>query len=214
MRIKVCGLKQPENIKAVAALKPDYMGFICYDRTPRYIDTLSVDVLATIPGSIHKTGVFVNEIAEAISSLIDQYGFDTIQLHGDESPEFAAAFKGRVTVIKAFGVDNDFDFSKLNAYAGHVDYFMFDTKTSIYGGSGKTFNWNILNKYTLDTPFFLSGGISLDNIEEVKNITHSQFCAVDLNSRFEDEPGLKNIQKLEKAFDIIKKHTITDEIRS
>jgi phosphoribosylanthranilate isomerase len=214
MKIKVCGLKQPENIKAVAALKPDYMGFICYGPSPRYIDTLSSEVLQAIPGNIHKTGVFVNETTEAISSLIDQYGFDTIQLHGDESPEFAAAFKGRVTVIKAFGVDNDFDFSKLTAYVNKVDYLMFDTKTTIYGGSGKVFNWDILNKYTLDTPFFLSGGISLDNIEEVKNITHPQFYAVDLNSRFEDEPGLKNIQKLEKAFDIIKKHTITDEIRS
>jgi phosphoribosylanthranilate isomerase len=214
MKIKVCGLKHPENIKVVAALKPDYMGFICYDRTPRYIDTLSTDALATIPASIHKTGVFVNETAETINVLIDRYGFDTIQLHGDESPEFAAAFKGRVAVIKAFGVDNDFDFGKLNAYAGYVDYFMFDTKTSIYGGSGKVFNWEILNNYTLDTPFFLSGGISLDNIEEVKNITHPQLYAVDLNSRFEDEPGLKNIPKLEKAFDIIKKQTITNEIRS
>ncbi|MEZ2339325.1 phosphoribosylanthranilate isomerase [Mucilaginibacter sp. RCC_168] len=214
MRIKVCGLKQPENIKAVAALKPDYMGFICYGPSPRFISALSADALATIPASIHKTGVFVNETAETINALIERYGFDTIQLHGDESPEFADAFKGRVTVIKAFGIDNDFDFSKLIAYVNKVDYLMFDTKTTIYGGSGKVFNWNILNKYTLDTPFFLSGGISLDNIEEVKNITHPQFYAVDLNSRFEDEPGLKNIQKLEKAFDIIKKHTITDEIRS
>jgi len=214
MKIKVCGLKHPDNINAVTALQPDYMGFICYNRTPRYIDTLASEALKVIRASIHKTGVFVNETVEAISSLIDQYDFDTIQLHGDEGPEFAAAFKGRVTVIKAFGVDNDFDFSKLNAYAGHVDYFLFDTKTSIYGGSGKAFNWDILNKYTLNTPFFLSGGISPDNIEEVKNITHPQFHAVDLNSRFEDEPGLKNIHKLEKAFDIIKKHTITDEIRS
>lgn len=208
MKIKVCGLKYPDNIKAVAALNPDYMGFICYDRTPRYIDALSADVLATIPAFIHKTGVFVNETAETIDSLIDQYDFDTIQLHGDESPEFAAAFKGRVTVIKAFGVDNDFDFDKLNVYASHVDYFMFDTKTSIYGGSGKAFNWRILDKYTLNIPFFLSGGISPDNIEEVKNITHPQFYAVDLNSRFEDEPGLKNIPKLEKAFDIIKNRTL------
>jgi len=214
MKIKVCGLKQPENIKAVAALKPDYMGFICYGPSPRYIDTLSPEALQAIPGNIHKTGVFVNETAAAISSLIDQYDFDTIQLHGDESPEFADAFRSKVIVIKAFGVDNNFDFGKLTAYVNKVDYLMFDTKTTIYGGSGKAFNWNILNKYTLDTPFFLSGGISLDNIEEVRNITHPQFYAVDLNSRFEDEPGVKNIQKLEKAFDIIKKHTITDEIRS
>ena len=214
MKIKVCGLKQPENIKAVAALKPDYVGFICYGLSPRYIEGLAAEVSASIAEGIHKTGVFVNEEAETIHLLIDKYGFDTIQLHGNESPEFSDAFRSKVTVIKAFGVDNNFNFDQLQAYAGKVDYFMFDTKTSGYGGSGKTFDWSILNNYTLNIPFFLSGGISPDNISEVKNITHPQFYAVDLNSRFEDEPGLKNIQKLEKAFDIIKKHTITDEIRS
>lgn len=208
MKIKVCGLKHPENIQAVAALQPDYMGFICYRKSPRYIDVLPADALASIPASIHKTGVFVNENAEAINLLIDKYGFDIIQLHGDESPEFGKAFRNRVTVIKAFGVDNDFDFGQLDNYVNNVDYFMFDTKTSGYGGSGKAFNWNILNKYTLDIPFFLSGGISLDNIDEIKNIAHSQFYAVDLNSRFEIEPSLKNIEKLETAFDIIKKQDI------
>lgn len=214
MKVKVCGLKQPENIKAVADLKPDYMGFICYGRSPRYIDTLPADALAAIPPSIHKTGVFVNENTEMINLLINKYGFDTIQLHGDESPEFVAAFKGRVTVIKAFGVDQDFNFEQLQAYANKVDYLMFDTKTTIYGGSGKTFDWQVLDKYTLDIPFFLSGGISLDNLDEVKKISHPQFYAVDLNSRFETEPGLKNIEKLEQAFDIIKKTNITDEVRS
>ena len=214
MKIKVCGLREPENIKAIAALQPDYMGFICYDRSPRFIDALSVDTLATIPSTIHKTGVFVNETAEAINLLIDKYGFDTLQLHGDEGPEFCRTFKNRVTVIKAFGVDNDFDFGQLENYINNVDYFMFDTKTSGYGGSGKTFNWSMLNKYALDVPFFLSGGISLDNLDEVKKITHPRFFAVDLNSRFETEPGVKNMEKLEKAFDIIKKQNITDEIRS
>ncbi|WPU96186.1 phosphoribosylanthranilate isomerase [Mucilaginibacter sabulilitoris] len=214
MKIKVCGLKHPENIQAVAALQPDYMGFICYGKSPRYIDVLHADALASIPAFIHKTGVFVNEDAETINLLIDKYGFDTIQLHGDESPEFGKAFRNRVTVIKAFGVDNDFDFGKLDNYVNNVDYFMFDTKTSGYGGSGKVFDWDILNKYTLGIPFFLSGGISLDNINEIKNITHPQFYAVDLNSRFETEPGVKNIEKLETAFDIIKKQDIKNEIRS
>lgn len=214
MKIKVCGLKHPENIKAVSALKPDYMGFICYGASPRYIDALPADALVALPPAMHKTGVFVNETAETINLLIDRYGFDTIQLHGDESAEFSSTFREKVTIIKAFGVDNDFDFSLLENYANNVDYFMFDTKTSGYGGSGKTFDWGILNKYTLDIPFFLSGGISLDNLNEVKNITHPRFYAVDLNSRFETEPGAKSIEKLEKAFDIIKKQTITDEIRS
>jgi len=204
MKIKVCGLKQPENIKAIAALNPDYVGFICYGRSPRYIDALEAAVPASIAENIQKTGVFVNEEAATINLLIDKYGFDTIQLHGDESPEFGAAFRNRVTVIKAFGVDNDFNFDQLQAYANKVDYFMFDTKTSGYGGSGKTFDWGILNNYKLDIPFFLSGGISLDNINEVKNIIHPQFYAVDLNSRFETEPGVKDLEKLKNAFDIIR----------
>jgi phosphoribosylanthranilate isomerase len=205
MKIKVCGLKHPGNIKAVAVLNPDYVGFICYGRSPRYIDDLAASVPAEISKDIHKTGVFVNEDDETINLLIDKYGFDTIQLHGDESPEFSDAFRGKVTVIKAFGVDNDFNFDLLENYVGKVDYFMFDTKTSGYGGSGKTFDWSILNNYKLDIPFFLSGGISLDNIAEVKNITHPQFYAVDLNSRFETEPGLKDLEKLESAFDTIRK---------
>lgn len=198
-------MKHPENIEAVSALNPDYMGFICYGASPRYIDALPASALSAIPAAIHKTGVFVNETAETINLLIDKYGFDTIQLHGNESAEFSNAFRDRVTVIKAFGVDNDFDFGKLEAYVNNVDYFMFDTKTSGYGGSGKAFNWEILNKYALDVPFFLSGGISLDNLDAVKDIIHPQFYAVDLNSRFETEPGVKSVKKLEKAFDIIKK---------
>nr|MBB6148063.1 phosphoribosylanthranilate isomerase [Mucilaginibacter sp. SP1R1] len=208
MKIKVCGLKQPENIAAVAALGANYLGFICYGRSPRYIGALPVEVLAAIPASIHKTGVFVNETAQNINLLIDKYGFDTVQLHGDESPEFSNAFRNKVTVIKAFGVDNEFDFGQLENYANNVDYFMFDTKTSGYGGSGKTFNWDILNNYRLNVPFFLSGGISLDNLDEVKKISHPQFYAVDLNSRFETEPGIKNTDKLEQAFDIIKNKTL------
>ena len=156
--------------------------------------------------------IFVNETAETINALIDKYGFDTIQLHGNESPEFSDAFRSKVTVIKAFGVDNNFNFDQLQAYAGKVDYFMFDTKTAGYGGSGKTFDWSILNNYTLNIPFFLSGGISPDNIREVKNITHPQFYAVDLNSRFETEPGVKDLEKLKNAFDTIRKSNITNEI--
>jgi len=212
MKIKVCGLKDPENIKAVAALNPDYMGFIFYPKTQRYVAGLPAGAVSGLKP--YKTGVFVNESVKNISKQISAYRFDALQLHGDESPELCAQFKGRVTVIKAFGLNSDFDFEQLKNYAGSVDFFLFDTKTDIYGGSGKTFDWAILDKYTLDVPFFLSGGISLDNLEEVRSISHPQFYGVDLNSRFETEPGIKNIEKLEKAFDIIKKQNITDEIRS
>jgi phosphoribosylanthranilate isomerase len=214
MKIKVCGLKYPENIKAVTALQPDYVGFIFYGKTPRYMGGLPADVVQTIPAAIQKTGVFVNESAENINRLIAEYGFNAVQLHGDESPEFCAAFKGRVTVIKAFGLNEDFDFEQLKDYANNVDLFLFDTKTKKYGGSGETFDWSILDQYKLEVPFFLSGGVGLENMEEVKAITHPQFYGVDLNSKVEIEPGLKNIEKLEKVFEIIKKQNITDGIRS
>jgi len=213
MKIKVCGLKHPENIAQVAALSPDYMGFIFYDRTPRFVDDLPVEAISSIPSAIIKTAVFVNESIERITELVNEYGFNAIQLHGSENADFCSNFKGKVTVVKAFGLNADFDFKQLNAYAGKVDFFLFDTKTDLHGGSGKTFDWAILDNYQLDIPFFLSGGIDVDNLPEIKTITHPRFFGVDLNSRFETEPALKNITKLEKAFKVLKQFD-TNEIRS
>jgi phosphoribosylanthranilate isomerase len=213
MKIKVCGLRDKKNIKAVAALSPDFMGFIFYGLTPRFVGDMPVENLENIPSAIIKTGVFVNETTKNISAAIDKYKFDAIQLHGNEGPELCALFKERVKVIKAFGISEDFDFEQLYAYADHVDFFLFDTKTKIHGGSGESFDWSILDKYELDIPFFLSGGLSLDNLDEVKNISHPQFYGVDLNSRFETEPAMKDITKLEKAFALIKQID-TNEIRS
>jgi len=207
MKLKVCGLKYQDNIEAVSALSPDYMGFIFYGASPRFVDDLPVDALRNLPSTVIKTAVFVDESAETINSLVDKYGFDAIQLHGREDADFCDSFKGKVTVIKAFGINEDFDFGQLNQYIDKVDYFLFDTKTKIHGGSGETFNWHILDNYNLDIPFFLSGGLSLENLEEVKNINHPQFYGVDLNSRFEIAPGQKDIIKLEKALDIIKQTT-------
>lgn len=204
MKIKICGLKHPDNIKAIAGLAPDYMGFICYAPSPRYAAGLQAETLAALPENITKTAVFVNEDAETIAKLTDTYNFDAIQLHGNESAEFCYTFKDKVTIIKAFGLDQDFDFEQLNEFTGSVDYFLFDTKTDKHGGSGKTFDWAVLNNYKLDIPFFLSGGLSLENLEEVKTIKHPQFYGVDLNSRFEIEPGLKDMNKLEKAFELLR----------
>ncbi|MGZ3764502.1 MAG: phosphoribosylanthranilate isomerase [Mucilaginibacter sp.] len=204
MKIKICGLKHPENIKAVAAFAPDYIGFICYAPSPRYATELQIETLAALPAAIYKTAVFVNEDAEIIAKLTDTYNFDAIQLHGNEDPEFCNSLRNKVTVIKAFGVDKDFDFERLDKFAGKVDYFLFDTKTEKHGGSGLTFDWSLLNNYKLDVPFFLSGGLSLENLEEVRSINHPQFYGVDLNSRFEIEPGLKDIEKLKNAFDILR----------
>jgi phosphoribosylanthranilate isomerase len=211
MKIKVCGLKYPENIDAVSAFGPDYMGFIFYCKSPRCVEELKVNTLTEIPASIKKTAVFVDENSDILGALIDVYGFDAIQLHGNEGPDYCAKFKGKVEVIKAFGVNENFDFDQLDKFADHVDLFLFDTKSPTHGGSGQTFDWNILNDYKLNIPFFLSGGLSLENLDEIKNINHPQLYGVDLNSKFETEPGMKDITKLEKAFDIIKQ--TTNELR-
>ena len=204
MKIKICGLKHPDNIKSIMALAPDYVGFICYAPSPRYASDLQTETLDLLPESIYKTAVFVNEQPETISKLIDTYNFDAVQLHGNEDPEFCSVLKDKVTVIKAFGLDENFDFESLNEFADSVDYFLFDTKTDKHGGSGITFDWTLLDNYKLDIPFFLSGGLSLDNLETVRSINHPQFYGVDLNSKFEIEPGLKDITKLKKAFDILR----------
>jgi phosphoribosylanthranilate isomerase len=213
MKIKVCGLKEPGNVRELLSLKPDYIGFICYEKSPRFIGGLEADLLINLPASVIKTGVFVNENAGEISRLIDRYSFDAIQLHGAEQPDFCGLFKGKVTVIKAFGVDETVDFSTLEPYRDMVDFFLFDTKTTAHGGSGRTFDWDILADYKLEVPFFLSGGLSLDNLARVKEIDHTAFYGVDLNSRFETTPGMKDIDKLKQAFSIIKSNE-TYEIRS
>lgn len=201
MKIKVCGMRDPVNIDAVAALQPEYMGFIFYPQSPRYIGETEKSLIA---GNIIKTGVFVNETAERIGELICIHKFDAIQLHGDESPEFSEQFMDKVAVIKAFGINKDFDFGQLERYEVSVDYFMFDTKTEKHGGSGQAFDWSLLDQYKMDIPFFLSGGLSLENLAEVKKIKHPQFYGVDLNSKFEMEPGLKDINKLKKAFELLR----------
>lgn len=202
MKIKVCGLKEPANLKAVAALQPDYLGFICYDRSPRFINDLQAEALAGLKP--YKTGVFVNESLERVIEVIEKYNLDAAQLHGSEEPAYCDKLKDRVQILKAFGIDESFDFEQLRPYENHVNYFLFDTKTEQHGGSGKTFNWTVLNKYDLDIPFFLSGGLSLDNLEQVVGINHPQFYGVDLNSRFETAPGIKDIDKLTKAFELLR----------
>lgn len=204
MKIKVCGLREAGNIEAVAALKPDFMGFIWYSQSPRYVYRLPEKVLNALPENIIKTAVFVNENMDVIKAMIKQFDFNAVQLHGDESPAFCEELREQVQVLKAFGMDEHFDFDKLRDYAGKVDYFLFDTKTEKYGGSGKIFNWELLNEYKLDVPFILSGGISLEHLEEIKKIKHPALYGVDLNSRFEMAPGLKSIEKLKKAFALLK----------
>ncbi|MGI4750824.1 MAG: phosphoribosylanthranilate isomerase [Janthinobacterium lividum] len=208
MKIKVCGMKFPENIRAVAALQPDYLGLIFYPHSPRFVGYEINEELAMLRLPAKKVGVFVDKDFSTIKNLIQKYHFDVVQLHGNESAETCAVLRKTVEVIKAFGVDENFDFDLLNAYKDNVDYFLFDTKTTDHGGSGKVFNWNVLEKYQLDVPFFISGGLSNENISSVLQFKHPAFYGVDLNSQFEDEPGLKNIEKLKEAFDLIKAENV------
>ncbi|OAQ39882.1 N-(5'-phosphoribosyl)anthranilate isomerase [Pedobacter psychrophilus] len=206
LKIKVCGMKYPDNITALSDIKPDYMGFIFYPPSKRFVglDFQKSD-LNSMDEEINKTAVFVNAHFHEVVEFSNIYGFKTIQLHGSESPEFCNELMGKgFKIIKAFGIDDSFDFKTLENYKGCVDYFLFDTKTVEHGGSGKTFGWQLLNNYQFDIPFFLSGGLSLDNLTSIAEIENPSFYGVDLNSKFEIEPGLKDIEKLELAFKILR----------
>lgn len=198
MNLKVCGLKYPENIKQVAQLKPDYMGFIFYPKSKRFVG--DDFIMPTISPEIKKVGVFVNATASYIIDKVDEHKLDLIQLHGDENSGFCEVLNHFIPVIKAFGIDGEFDFKILESYKSVCSYFLFDTKTKEYGGSGKQFDWELLEKYDNSLPFFLSGGIGLEEIDQFENlkIRKLNIHALDVNSKFEVESGLKDIEKLKK----------------
>ena len=186
-------MKYPDNIREVAELSPDFMGFIYYPQSKRFVGNNFV--IPDIPSSIKKVGVFVNETRKRILNMIKQHKLDYVQLHGDETAEFCTSLYESAKIIKAFGIDNRFDFSLLNDYENYCEYFLFDTKTKEYGGSGKTFDKTLLKKNTSSKPFFISGGIGM---EEATGLMHQMpgYFAIDVNSKFETEPGFKDIHKL------------------
>jgi len=197
MLIKVCGMKFPENIKEVAALNPGLMGFIFYPKSPRYAEPLDVHALETLSTSIKKIGVFVNESLENILTILYKYKLDGAQLHGAEMVGICRELKSvGYIVIKAFPIAEAYNFKVTKAYEGACDYFLFDTKTDAYGGSGIKFNWKMLEEYIGETPFLLSGGITVDDSEAISKIEHPKFAGIDLNSKFEISPGLKNVELL------------------
>jgi len=197
MKLKVCGLKSQDNIEQLTKLDVDFMGFIFFERSKRFVgDSLRKKMINDIPNHIKKVAVFVNARSEDILWTLKDYNskFDYIQCHGDETPEFCQDLKKMgFGIIKAFQMDEEFDFSQLKAYESVVDYFLFDTSSKNYGGSGQKFNWTLLDKYQGNKRFFLSGGIKPEDVKRLQNFNHPQFYAIDINSRFEDEPGLKNI---------------------
>nr|WP_121271517.1 phosphoribosylanthranilate isomerase [Pedobacter schmidteae] len=201
VKLKICGMKLPENIQAVSTLQPHYLGFIFFRDSKRFVDGLTPSFVKSLPAGIRKTGVFVNEELNRVAQLAVLYGLNAVQLHGQEPVKYCIALKGLLSdtgieLVKAFGVDEHFDFNSVNAYANVVDYFLFDTQTPDHGGSGKTFNWSLLQNYKLDKPYFLSGGIGPDSVEQLNQISDPRLYAIDINSRFELAPGLKDIDKL------------------
>jgi phosphoribosylanthranilate isomerase len=205
MELKVCGITTTEDILALITLKIDRLGFIFYHMSKRYVyGKLIEDGLKAIPKHIKKTGVFVNaEIAE-IEQIIDQYQLDTIQLHGDESPEFCEHFRMKTEVIKTISIKNKSSFETAKLYDKACDLFLFDTQSEHYGGTGQAFDWQWLDAYTLDKPFYLSGGISLENFVEIKKISHNKIIGIDINSKFEIRPGIKDIEKIKQLISLMK----------
>ncbi|MGK0139076.1 MAG: phosphoribosylanthranilate isomerase [Algoriphagus sp.] len=199
LKWKICGMRESQNIKDVLALAPDFMGFIFYDKSKRYVgEGLDKSLLASFPESTQKVGVFVNADESYIRLKISDYGLQIIQLHGEETPEFCQNFRtGGLKVIKAFAIDESFDFDSITPYLAACDYFLFDTKApNGYGGHGKKFNWALLNKYNHDVPFLMAGGIDLESLAAVKDLKFSAFNGIDVNSKFEQSPGLKELDQL------------------
>ena len=196
MKLKICGMQETENIAALVSLQPDYMGFIFWEPSKRYCTTVPTD----IPKHIKKVGVFVDETTKQIKEKVKLFGLDAVQLHGEESPRQCAALLNLCEVIKAFRIGPDFDFKTLTPYQDHCTYFLFDTQGPLPGGNGTAFDWKLLAGYTIDTPFFLSGGIGLGHVEAIAEIRKRNLPihALDINSQFESKPGVKKIEKIEK----------------
>lgn len=194
VKLKICGMRDSANIVEVADLLPDYIGFIFYKQSPRYVgDDFELPML---PKSIKKVGVFVNEKIEYILDKVAQYNLDFIQLHGHEPVDQLAELAPKVKVIKVFSVDHTFDFNTVQPYKKYVHYFLFDTKGQYYGGNSKVFDWDILRKYDQEVAFFLSGGISEQNVSEIKNLGQMNIHAIDVNSGIESSPAVKDVQKI------------------
>ena len=203
-------MRDPENIRQVAALGPDFMGFIFYGPSPRYVGA-NFKLKEEVPEDIVRVGVFVNAGNDEIRRQSAVVGFDHVQLHGNESAQQSAALKDAgFKVIKVFSVDDNFDFALTKPYVPVVDYFLFDTKGKLYGGNARTFNWNVLQRYDQDIPFFLSGGISPENAHGIAALEGMNLFALDVNSGVEKSPGLKSLLKVKAVFDGVEKIRLND----
>ncbi|HTE32447.1 MAG TPA: phosphoribosylanthranilate isomerase [Chryseolinea sp.] len=206
--IKICGLRLHDNIMEVATAGPDYLGFIEYPASPRYVGE-NFSMPASIPATIMKVGVFVNEADSVILQKVKNHKYDFVQLHGNESPEQCLALKDQgLKVIKVFSIDDRFDFQATKSYVTLADYFLFDTKGKLYGGNAQAFNWTVLRHYDQEVPFFLSGGLSIDNISAIGELKHMNLHALDLNSGVEISPGLKDVSKISSLISLIRNNDL------
>lgn len=187
-------MRDASNILDVSAFTPDYMGFIFYRQSKRFFGT-DFSLIGKVPGSIGRVGVFVNEETDIVLETAVSCNLNMIQLHGAESPEYCRDIRSAgYKIMKAFAIDNEFDFSTLSYYRSSCDYFLFDTKTEGFGGSGTKFDWELLSSYKYDVPFFISGGIGPADPESITKISNPCLFGVDINSRFEIAPGFKDVK--------------------
>ena len=202
-------MRDPENIRGVLEADPEYLGYIFYPKSKRFVgENPDSSVFSMVPESTKKVAVFVNEELDKVRAICSTFHIEVVQFHGNESPEDCQTLKHEgLTVFKAFSVDEQFDFSVLKAYESTADYFLFDTKGKLPGGTGLKFNWDILRNYQLEVPFLLSGGIGPNDVEALTQFKHDQLFAFDINSGFELEPALKDVDQVKDFISQIRKNT-------
>lgn len=201
MRIKVCGMTQPEQVEQLAGMGVSFAGFIFYPKSPRYVFKHMTTTQLRKENSINKVGVFVNSPIEEVLHMVDECRLHMVQLHGDENPKYCEKIADYVSVVKAFRIsDNDSVSWMIRPYMDVCDMFMFDTMGAGYGGTGKKFDWHVLKGETIGKPFFLSGGIEPGDEDKLKAFSAEPVAkalfAVDINSRFEESPGIKDMDKI------------------
>jgi len=206
MKVKVCGLRDSENIRNILALSPDFLGFIFFDKSPRFVgEELDAEFVRSISRNVKKVGVFVNASPDYILRNVKKYDLQYVQLHGNETPDFCRNLRNRgASIIKAFAVDGSFNFSMVNNYKPYCDFFLFDTKTPDFGGSGESFDWTLMNRYDNEKPFFISGGIGPDNLDELEQLKQLKLYGVDINSKVEVSPGMKDVEAVKAVLQKLK----------
>jgi phosphoribosylanthranilate isomerase len=210
MRIKVCGMTKPEQVEQLDEMGVEFAGFIFYPRSPRYVyKSMPANEIRKIKGKINKVGVFVNAEVDEVLRAVDQCGLYLVQLHGDESPKFCEKIADYISVIKVFRISEADNIEwKIREYYDVADMFMFDTEGAGYGGTGKRFNWELLKGLNIRKPFFLSGGIGPDDVENINafknDVVAKDLFALDVNSKFEITPGIKDMNMVKQFVERVK----------